>query len=47
MNDTIVTLVLRLLHILGGSLWVGVAFLMAGFVIPTFRETGPAGGRFM
>jgi len=47
MNDTIVTLVLRLLHILAGSFWVGVALLMAGFLIPTVRETGPAGGRFM
>jgi hypothetical protein len=47
MNDQTVTLLLRLIHILAGIFWVGVAFLMAGFLIPTVRETGQAGGRFM
>jgi uncharacterized membrane protein len=47
MNDNAITLLLRLIHILAGIFWVGVAFLMAGFLIPTVRETGEAGGRFM
>jgi uncharacterized membrane protein len=47
MDDQTITLLLRLIHILAGIFWVGVAFLMAGFLIPTVRETGQAGGRFM
>ena len=45
--DQTITLVLRLAHIVGGVLWVGAGFLMVGFIFPTVRETGPAGGRFM
>jgi uncharacterized membrane protein len=47
MSDTTITLLLRLVHILAGVFWVGVMFIMAGFLIPTVRETGEAGGRFM
>jgi uncharacterized membrane protein len=47
MDASITTLLLRLIHILAGTFWVGAAFLMAGFLIPTVRETGQAGGRFM
>ena len=40
------TIVLRLLHIIGGLLWVGgLGFVM--FLIPAVRKTGPAGGQFM
>jgi hypothetical protein len=45
--DQTLTLVLRFVHIVGGVFWVGAVFLMVGFVFPTVRETGPAGGRFM
>ena len=45
--DQTITLVLRLVHIVGGVFWVGAVFLMVGFIFPTVRETGPAGGRFM
>jgi uncharacterized membrane protein len=45
--DQTLTLVLRFIHIVGGVFWVGAAFLMVGFIFPTVRETGPAGGRFM
>jgi uncharacterized membrane protein len=47
MDGSAWTLLLRLTHILGGVFWVGAAFLMAGFVLPTLRDTGPEGGRFM
>jgi uncharacterized membrane protein len=47
MSDTTITLLLRLIHILAGIFWVGAMFIMAGFLIPTVRETGEAGGRFM
>ena len=45
--DQTITLVLRFVHIVGGVFWVGAVFLMVGFIFPTVRETGPAGGRFM
>jgi uncharacterized membrane protein len=47
MEDQTITLLLRLTHILGGIFWVGGALLLAGFLLPTVRATGPEGGRFM
>jgi hypothetical protein len=47
MDDRVLTLLLRLIHILAGVFWAGSAFLLAGFLVPTVRETGPEGGRFM
>jgi hypothetical protein len=47
MEDQTLAIVLRLIHILAGIFWVGVAFLFAGFLLPTVRELGPEGGRFM
>jgi hypothetical protein len=47
MDDRSITLLLRLIHILAGIFWVGAAFLMAGFLVPTMRETGREGGRFI
>jgi len=40
------TLVLRLIHIIGGIFWVGGALLMNFFVAPTLRATGDAGKQF-
>jgi uncharacterized membrane protein len=45
--DQTITLLLRLVHIVGGVFWVGAVFMMVGFIFPTVRETGPTGGRFM
>lgn len=39
--------VLRLLHIVGGILWVGFAVFVAAFLIPTLKALGPAGGPVM
>ena len=39
-------LILRLLHIIGGVLWVGGALAMNFFVAPTMRATGDAGKQF-
>jgi uncharacterized membrane protein len=47
MDDQTLTIVLRLIHILAGIFWVGAIFLMAGFLVPTARASGPEGGRFM
>jgi hypothetical protein len=47
MDDRTITVFLRLVHILAGTFWVGSAFLMAGFLVPTMRATGREGGRFI
>ncbi len=43
----IVTIVLRLLHIVSGVFWVGSAVFINFFLEPTARKNGPAGGAFM
>jgi uncharacterized membrane protein len=40
------TITLRLVHIIGGVLWVGGALAMNFFVGPTLRATGDAGKQF-
>ena len=37
-------LVLRLFHIVGGVLWVGSAFLFAGFIGPAAADVAPSSG---
>ena len=39
--------VLRVLHIVGGVFWVGVAIFIAAFLGPALRAAGPAGGPVM
>jgi uncharacterized membrane protein len=40
------TLALRLIHIIGGVIWVGGALAMNFFIGPTLRATGDAGKQF-
>ena len=47
MDERTLTIVLRLIHILGGIFWVGAMILLAAFLLPTVRATGREGGRFM
>jgi uncharacterized membrane protein len=47
MDEATLTITLRLIHILAGIFWVGAIFLIAGFLLPTARSSGPEGGRFM
>ncbi len=47
MTAGIAMLVLRLLHILAGAAWVGMALFVGGFLIPALRAIGPAGGPVM
>jgi hypothetical protein len=47
MDDRTITILLRLIHILAGIFWVGTAFLVAGFLVPTLRATGREGGVFV
>ena len=37
----------RLIHILAGVFWAGTAMFTAGFLIPSVRALGPAGGSVM
>ena len=40
-------IVLRIIHILGGVAWVGVALFMAFFLGPALQNMGPAAGQVM
>ncbi len=46
MQGTVI-LLLRAVHILVGSLWVGVAVFNAVYLIPSVMAAGPAGGQVM
>jgi hypothetical protein len=46
-DDGLITIILRLTHVLAGVFWAGTAFLMAGYVVPTVRATGREGGTFV
>lgn len=41
------TLVLRLIHILGGVFWVGAAWMMTLYIAPSVGATGDSGLQFM
>lgn len=43
MNESALIIFLRLIHILSGIFWVGTVFIIAWFLIPSNRSTGPAG----
>jgi hypothetical protein len=47
MDERTIMVVLRLIHIVGGVFWVGAFIVMAGFLFPAVRATGPQGGRVM
>jgi uncharacterized membrane protein len=40
-------MVLRIIHIVGGAMWVGGAVFVARFLLPSVIEAGPAGGAVM
>jgi hypothetical protein len=40
-------IILRTIHILSGTFWVGAAIFITLFLEPTVRNAGAAGGRFM
>ncbi len=42
-----VTIVLRLLHIVFGALWVGIAVFVPFFLVPSMNDAGPAAGPVM
>jgi uncharacterized membrane protein len=47
MSGQLITLVLRFFHVGAGIFWAGAIFVMARFLMPAMRESGPEGGRFM
>jgi uncharacterized membrane protein len=47
MNDSVLMILLRLIHIIGGVFWVGTVFLIAWFLMPAQRATGQAGLTFV
>jgi len=40
-------LVIRTIHIISASLWMGLAFFAGWFLMPAIKETGPDGGKVM
>lgn len=40
-------LLLRLAHVVGGALWVGMAVFTTVFLVPAIEEVGPDGGKVM
>ena len=42
--DQWLVITLRIIHIFTGAAWVGGAFLLFGFLIPTSKRLGPAAG---
>jgi len=47
MPNQALIIVLRLLHIMGGFFWAGSALVLARFILPAIRASGPAGGAVM
>jgi uncharacterized membrane protein len=47
MDERTIMVVLRLIHIVGGVVWVGGMVVMTAFLLPAVRATGPQGGRVM
>jgi hypothetical protein len=39
--------VLRVVHVVAASFWLGAALMNAGFLLPAVRASGPAGGQVM
>jgi uncharacterized membrane protein len=40
-------LIVRAVHVVGASIWLGAAFFVAWFLMPALRDTGPDGGKVM
>ncbi|MGH7547586.1 MAG: hypothetical protein ACREMM_05365 [Gemmatimonadales bacterium] len=43
----LLVVVLRLVHVVLGALWVGMAVFTATFLMPAIQDTGPDGGKVM
>lgn len=47
MDDRMILLALRTIHVLGGIFWVGTAMFNAAFLFPALRSAGANGGQVM
>jgi uncharacterized membrane protein len=47
MNEQVVIVVLRAVHVLAAVTWTGGAVLLAFFVMPSLRAVAPSGAQFM
>jgi uncharacterized membrane protein len=47
MDSYSVLIALRIVHVVGGVLWVGGVMVMAAFIVPASRAAGPAAAPFM
>jgi uncharacterized membrane protein len=47
MDSPAVLMLLRIIHIVGGVIWVGGVVAIAGFILPAARAVGPAAGPVM
>lgn len=45
--NTFTIVVLRIVHVVSGAFWLGVAVFNAFFLLPAVRATGPAAGQLM
>jgi hypothetical protein len=45
--DPTIIIILRIIHIVAGSIWLGGAVTTAFFLLPTVKATGPIGGQFV
>jgi uncharacterized membrane protein len=46
MDSPSVIIILRIIHVVAGTFWVGGAVTTAFFFLPTVKATGPIGGQF-
>jgi uncharacterized membrane protein len=40
-------LIIRVVHVISASIWIGAAFFAGWFLMPAIRDTGPDGGKVM
>ena len=40
-------LIVRVVHVVSASIWIGAAFFAGWFLMPAIRDTGPDGGKVM
>lgn len=45
--NTLTITALRIIHVVSGAFWLGVAVTNAFFILPSIRAAGPAGGQVM
>ena len=47
MSESVIMIVLRLIHIVSGAFWAGTVMAIAWFLLPAAKTIGPSGAAFM